>query len=140
MQIKSPIAVFNEYHQRKVEKEETCAIFKERLRAFFSKQGIAEMLLLLKRQQEVGISRKVLHDLTVTVSNGVKAFKRQELGIIHRSPAKTFAEIQGKTTFSKLLVLLRDMCGQDIAKEMSCDDAVDLVIDHFLFYEEEKHA
>jgi hypothetical protein len=139
MQIKSPIAVFNEYQKRKMEKEEVLDIFKERLRAFFSKQGTSEMLLLTKRQQEVGISRKVLHDLTVTASNGIKAFKRQELGIIHRYNAKTFADIQGRTPFTKLLVVIRDFCGEDIKNEMSCDDAMDMTIDHFLFYEE-KHT
>ena len=59
MQIKSPIAIFNQFQQRKIEKEEAGDIFKQRLEDLFLKTNREEMIILTKKLSETELKKTI---------------------------------------------------------------------------------
>jgi len=134
MQIKSPIAIFNQFQQRKIEKEEAGDIFKQRLEDLFLKTNREEMIILTKKLSERKVSAKELEALTRKAAENLKAFKKQQLITIHKYKGKTLDEIKDESLFSRLLIILRDLYAQDIASLLPCSIAIDIVLDNFLFH------
>ena len=138
MQIKNIIVLLDEFQQRKTEEARAKELFIQRLEALFEKTRnrtmSQAMITVTTRLDDVGVSGKKSQELAEKVSLGMKAFKRQELGIMHRKQALSFSDIRGESLFTKILVVLREFCAEDIADKISCADAVDIVLEHFLFH------
>ena len=113
LEFKSNIA--SHYHSKD-------AVFKKAERGRFVKELHAE-----------GIKAKVFMDLAIEAGKSTAVFMDWEHKNITNRDAKTLAQVQAGSSFSKVLCIVRELYAHDIAEHIPRARAASIVIEEFLF-------
>lgn len=103
-----------------------------RLTDFYSCKNKSERASFVGRLKESGVLASILYRLTQEASVSRSEFIRWEIKSLAAYKYTTLADIERKTSFSNVLVVVREMYGSDIAKDLSLKDSLEIVTDYVL--------
>jgi hypothetical protein len=122
----------------KKQREEAVLLFKQEIqtRLCSLKRNVAkeERKIFTEQLKLSGVAVEDFVRLAQEVGNDSRAFLRWEKRNSANREAETLAEVIPKTSFSKILCIIRETYAQDIASYIPYDAAAKIVIDEVLLH------
>ena len=130
----NPAKILRERKQESERRAEALALFTKRLQVAFKKQNKAERTAFVEKLKVAGVSASDLKRLAEEAIRDTGTLIRWERKAVQENKAMTLAEVRGKSAFSKILSILRELYAEDIAEDISFDDAAKVVTQEVLLH------
>ena len=134
MKLPNPAKILRDAKAKKVGRQEAAEVLRERLQAAFAKNNKLsqnEFVAALKAQH---IEATDMRRLAEESSQDMGVLIKWERKVGQENKATTLAEVKNRSTFSKVLIIIREIHASDIAEGVSFDDAAKLVITEVLLH------
>lgn len=133
MKIPNPAKIFLGLRERRSQKIENVALFKERVSFLFNPKNKQEQKVLTDALKKEGITAPILAGISEAIALNVNVYIGKELRVMRGYHASTINLVKGTTFFSKIVVVVRDLCGFTDISDISAEEAVRIIIDDGIF-------
>lgn len=133
MKISSPVKAFRELQEKKLLKKESIVLFRERVAFLFDPKNKHEQKRLTEALKNNGITAPILAATFESFVQNVGVSVRRELRVMKGYHGNTLNLIKGTTIFSKIVVVVRDLCDFTDVSDIASEDAIQVIVDFGIF-------
>lgn len=133
MKIPSPAKAFRELQEKKLLKKESIVLFKERVTFLFDPKNKHEQKRLTEALKNQGITAPIMAATFESFAQNVGVSVRRELRVMKGYHGNTLNLIKGATIFSKIVVVVRDLCDFTDVSDIASEDAMNIIVDCGIF-------
>lgn len=135
MKLPNPAKILRDNKALAAKKEESVSTLRDRLQRAFHKKNKEERKVFTEILKKKNIQALQLLQLTEEASKGKDALLRWERRVGQEGKANTLAEVQDRSTFSRVMVIVRELyADEDIAPYISFDEAGNMIIEEILLH------